>query len=59
MPDRRTKLIEGVMPYLDEGETPRYIVSGQTGAPQGPLGSPERVRKLYPRSATCGPFGAM
>ena len=39
MASRREKLIENARPYLDEGEEVRYIVSGQTGAPQGPLGS--------------------
>jgi len=36
---RREKLIAAATPYLDEGEQIRYVVSGQTGAPQGPLGS--------------------
>ena len=36
---RREKLIESAQPYVDEGEQIRHIVSGQTGAPQGPLGS--------------------
>ena len=36
---RREKLIESARPYVDEGEQIRYVVSGQTGAPQGPLGS--------------------
>jgi hypothetical protein len=36
---RREKLIEAATPYVDEGEQIRHIVSGQTGAPHGPLGS--------------------
>ena len=36
---RREKLIEAAAPYVDEGERIRYVVSGQTGAPQGPLGA--------------------
>ena len=36
---RRERLIEAVAPYIDRGEQIRYVVSGQTGAPQGPLGS--------------------
>lgn len=39
MASRREKLIEGAKPYLDEGEEIRYVVSGQTGAPQGPIGA--------------------
>jgi hypothetical protein len=36
---RREKLIESATPYVEEGEEIRYVVSGQTGAPQGPLGA--------------------
>jgi len=36
---RREKLVEGAAPYVEDGERIRYVVSGQTGAPQGPLGA--------------------
>lgn len=36
---RREKLIAAATPYVDEGEQIRFVVSGQTGAPQGPLGA--------------------
>ncbi len=39
MASRREKLIEGARPYIEEGEEVRYVTSGQTGAPQGPLGA--------------------
>lgn len=39
MASRREKLIEGASPYIEEGEEVRYVTSGQTGAPQGPLGA--------------------
>ena len=39
MASRREKLIQGAFPYIGEGEEVRYVTSGQTGAPQGPLGA--------------------
>jgi hypothetical protein len=36
---RREKLIDSARPYLEADEEVRYVVGGQTGAPQGLLGA--------------------